>query len=577
MNLVHLTSALKLYLEAALLLAIVAAILACLRVCLFRWPRAMRFSGAVALANLMLVLALTFPLVLSAVPKESLIRPAAQTWSGSIKGQMPALRITFPISTSAQSAQGPEGVELGYSVVLLVVAVLFLGGLLAHVRLWLRLKALSRAIAGYPVLRSIGRVRIRAAEGGGAPFAAHVSGRAEVVLPADIIERPEPMRIALRHELQHHRARDTGWLYLHESIRAAFFWSPAVPILIRTIQEFQEFACDEALIGRRGISPRAYGRCLIEAAESALRPRFVAAGTAGMSVGTRGDHLKRRIEMLFEHKGRKSVASTGIGVAVVALGALATVAFAAKSAVQDRSLTRSEAERFAAIASKGARVPLDVNEQVLARLNRLAGTPEGRRTVRDARSRLPRYQTMFEAAASRHGMPLELVAVAMFESGLRNDAVSPPPYRAAGLWQFIPETARSYGLVVDGTRDERKDPELATDAAMRYLKNLHERFGDWRLAMKAYNEGERRVERLMKEHGTRDPWALERVSSTAGYLAGAVAMMIVLKNPELTESFEAPGASVLWKAEDRRQELPRPRMARATEGEEEPAIRTVPN
>lgn len=112
---------------------------------------------------------------------------------------------------------------------------------------------------------------------------------------------------------------------------------------------------------------------------------------------------------------------------------------------------------------------------------------------------------------------------------------TPPPYRAAGIWQFISATARKYDLVVNDKVDERLNAEKETDAAMRYHRDLFNLFQDWRLALKAYNEGERRVRQLIDEHGTRDPLELERISTTESYLSGAIAMMIILKNPSLLD------------------------------------------
>jgi soluble lytic murein transglycosylase-like protein len=70
---------------------------------------------------------------------------------------------------------------------------------------------------------------------------------------------------------------------------------------------------------------------------------------------------------------------------------------------------------------------------------------------------------------------------------------------------------------------------------MQYLKDLFKQFKDWRLAIKAYNEGEKRVQELIDQHGTRDPWVLEHKSSSEGYLSGVMAMMIILNSPELLD------------------------------------------
>ena len=90
-----------------------------------------------------------------------------------------------------------------------------------------------------------------------------------------------------------------------------------------------------------------------------------------------------------------------------------------------------------------------------------------------------------------HGVPVNLAAVILVESGGRATALSPKGAR--GLWQLMPDTARRYGLRVDEIRDDRLDIFKATDAAARYLHDLNAQFGDWRLALAAYNTGEANV------------------------------------------------------------------------------------
>jgi len=106
-------------------------------------------------------------------------------------------------------------------------------------------------------------------------------------------------------------------------------------------------------------------------------------------------------------------------------------------------------------------------------------------------------EKMISEKLRRKGMPQELIYLAMAESGLNPKAHSRD--EAIGIWQLIPDTARRYGLKVNAEVDERRDAAKATDAALSYLAYLYNRFGSWYLAAAAYNSGENRVARIMKE------------------------------------------------------------------------------
>lgn len=111
--------------------------------------------------------------------------------------------------------------------------------------------------------------------------------------------------------------------------------------------------------------------------------------------------------------------------------------------------------------------------------------------------RKPKYEPMISSKLAERDMPQDLIYLAMIESGFNPKAYSRA--KAGGLWQFIGETGQRYGLTVNKRVDERNHPEKATDAALAYLSDLHDRFGSWYLAAAAYNTGENRVGRIMRE------------------------------------------------------------------------------
>jgi len=117
-------------------------------------------------------------------------------------------------------------------------------------------------------------------------------------------------------------------------------------------------------------------------------------------------------------------------------------------------------------------------------------------------ARLDLLRPVVEPILRSHGVPVDLVAVILVESGGRADVLSPKGAR--GLWQLMPNTARRYGLRVDDVQDDRVDLFRATDAAARYLHDLYVQFGDWKLALAAYNTGEANVASAILRAHTQD-------------------------------------------------------------------------
>jgi membrane-bound lytic murein transglycosylase D len=137
------------------------------------------------------------------------------------------------------------------------------------------------------------------------------------------------------------------------------------------------------------------------------------------------------------------------------------------------------------------------HERVEFWVDRFRSDPDMREKYEGFVRRSGWYEEMIRTKLRERGMPEDLFYLAMIESGFQPQAYSRA--KASGLWQFVAETGKRYGLRVDGVVDERNDPEKATDAALSYLQEMHDRFGSWYLAAAGYNTGENRIGRIMRE------------------------------------------------------------------------------
>ncbi len=132
--------------------------------------------------------------------------------------------------------------------------------------------------------------------------------------------------------------------------------------------------------------------------------------------------------------------------------------------------------------------------------------PRGRRIMRGWLERQGRYRDQLVRALRQAGLPEDLLYVCMIESSY--DPTTYSRAGASGLWQFMPDGGRIYGLTIDRWVDERNDPVASTTAVLEYWTDLHQRFGDWHLALAAYNAGYGAVLKGIARYNTNDFWAL---------------------------------------------------------------------
>jgi membrane-bound lytic murein transglycosylase D len=199
-----------------------------------------------------------------------------------------------------------------------------------------------------------------------------------------------------------------------------------------------------------------------------------------------------------------------------------------ESAPSPDALTRAAA----AVQAESFDLAVELNEPVLSCIDLYQGRL--RDWFEEALSRGQKYLPRIRRVFAEVGIPQDLAYVALVESAFKTGAYSRA--KAKGVWQFVGETGKRYGLTVDGWLDERSDPDKATRAAAGYLKDLHDLFGDWNLALAGYNAGEGKVQRAIARYRTEDFWKLRQTRGlrreTKNYVPLIHAAIVIAKAPE---------------------------------------------
>jgi membrane-bound lytic murein transglycosylase D len=177
--------------------------------------------------------------------------------------------------------------------------------------------------------------------------------------------------------------------------------------------------------------------------------------------------------------------------------------------------------------------PLVVNDYVAGFISYFTNSPAGHAHLVRSLERAGKYKNMISKDLRDQGLPQDLIYLAVAESGFQPQAMNAHS-GAGGMWQFMPFQG-AYGLTHNGYFDERFDPEKSSIAYAKYMKTLYNQFGDWYLAMAAYNWGPGNVQRSVMRTGYADFWELYRRNvlpgATKNYVPGIIAAIIMAKNP----------------------------------------------
>lgn len=410
--------------------------------------------------------------------------------------------------------------------------------------------ALRRRLATARPWKRVGGVRVRVDPAAPGPYAARTPLHPVVVLDPRTAAHPEHRRLALRHELQHHAQGDPAFAWLWLLVCGLFGWNPAVRAWRALAEEVEAQACDAAVVAHPPrLSPRLRAPAAVHggaAAGSGRRDRAAAPLPPAPEVAhARSPHPLPPHPHPRPGSGRQRPAPARHRC---------RPPWRAGPAARPRhgGGPGRPARHPRAPAPGGAGPGRPLRGPLGALLRRGPGPP---RRLDPARRRRPRGRGPPGLAGRRAPGRVRL-----HELGR--------PWRAEG---------RQYGLQVDAERDERMVPERETEAAVALLRDLHGEFGDWRLALAAYNQGPEAVRTAIAEGGTRDPWVLveggvaERLLGRRG--GGGAAHAGSLRdpqhgcNPRISRGVSSPppppprvpgGAPWAWEIWPPRRRWPRP-------------------
>jgi membrane-bound lytic murein transglycosylase D len=467
-----------------------------------------------------LLVMLVFPILLNVIPVEESLPPVMKSMiSDTIKPAWEttkAKHLIFPLFKEPTF----ERVKTSSLYYLLIFISLFLW-LFEFVK---DMSSIRKLISQSTLIKKHGRVQCYLCPGLRVPCSFWFPHKYFVLIPEEVLIRRKMFTHSLSHELQHHRQGDTKIIYLVELMKAFFYLNPFTHLWIKIFHENRELECDREVVKRKGFDPIEYGNTLIDVAK--LNSGIDLNKVWAMASLTK---IKRRIEMIALKKKSSFEKSKCFIFVTLLMGFTWQTVAASRNILGVKRMNIQEAKEW--VQDIKFDIPIEVNETVLKYLNYYLSDPKGKAYLQRSKERMQKYKAFIQKMIKDSSMPEALLAVPLMESGYNNSAVS--SVGATGLWQFIPSTARKYGLVVNSQVDERRHVKKATQAALSYYQDLlkvREFNGDWRLALLAYNTGENRLASAIRSQGTSNPWSYNDLGDH-NYLAKIMAGVILLQNP----------------------------------------------
>lgn len=365
------------------------------------------------------------------------------------------------------------------------------------------LSMLRRLLRGAVRIKGRGEMRVWVSERIAGPFAFAGLRHAHVLLPTAWLAESHSVSWTCRHEFQHIRQGDVQRAYLWAALRILLPVAPWIDRWERALGTLEEYLCDEAA----STSPQGrkrYAHWLIDT--SAKYSAAVSGGALGRGILNEERILRRRIRMLAQTKTASKISVRVLGAAALSLAAASV--WAAQRLEWRGGMSEDEARAFIEKSAATRAFKIPVTPKILAAVKRMHGQVGHRERYEQARARMQEFRPQIEELRKKYGIPEEILAVGIIESGYRNLPAEKNRVKAAGIWQFIPASARSFGLKVGEGVDERLDVIKETDAAFRYLASSYLEYQDWPLAVLSFNMGRGAVSEGMIKHGTRDAWTL---------------------------------------------------------------------